>query len=512
LQRENDRVLRGGPTSMRRREYFEITKYARRFDQSTGKFVIDVAYETATEITPRTIAVSEAFGLGVDQHQKFMIYDNVELKISPKDIVYITGDSGSGKSVLLRTLMKDIQEEPSLGGVISIADIDVDPDKPLIDTVGKTVEEGLELLSRVGLNDAFLFVRRYKELSDGQRYRYRIAKLMESGAQWWILDEFAATLDRDTARIVAFNLQKLARQNGKAVLAATTHKDLFDDLAPSVHIHKRYGKEITVNYYPDEPAKECSLAKEITVREGNKRDYETLAEFHYRGHNIGVPRKIFCAMRGEELCGVVVYTYPAAATSGRRNVLGKMAFSELNRSLCNIMRVIVHPKYRTVGLGQKLIRETYFRCGTPYVETTAVMAKYNPFFEKAGLIKVQEVTPSKQALAIKDVLEKMHFNITLLGSHAYVLTKLQSLTESELRTLRQALIMNAHPRFLKEFFSHQPYGKRQLFEKAVEIAGLEKLAKLLKVTGMLLQTKVYLFWKNEPALAFMQFLNENTQN
>jgi len=170
------------------------------------------------------------------------------------------------------------------------------------------------------------------------------------------------------------------------------------------------------------------------------------------------------------------------------------------------MRVIVHPKYRTVGLGQKLIQETHFKCGTPYVETTAVMAKYNPFFERAGLIKIQEVTPSRQALAIKDLLEKMHFNTTLLGSHAYVLTKLQSLTDSELRTLRQVLIMNAHPRFLKEFFSHQPYGRRRLFQKAVEAAGLEKLAKLLKVTGMLLQTKVYLFWKNQPALSFIEFL------
>jgi len=56
------------------------------------------------------------------------------------------------------------------------------------------------------------------------------------------MDEFAATLDRDTAKIVAYNLQKLARQQGKAVLAATTHTDLLEDLTPSVHIHKRYGK------------------------------------------------------------------------------------------------------------------------------------------------------------------------------------------------------------------------------------------------------------------------------
>jgi ABC-type ATPase with predicted acetyltransferase domain len=123
---------------------------------------------------------------------------------------------------------------------INIADVErqIVQDKPLVETVGKTLEEALELLSRVGLNDAFLFLRTYDQLSDGQKYRYKIAKMIESGAQFWILDEFAATLDRDTAKIVAYNLQKLARQQGKAVLAATTHTDLFEDLNPSVHIQK----------------------------------------------------------------------------------------------------------------------------------------------------------------------------------------------------------------------------------------------------------------------------------
>jgi ABC-type ATPase with predicted acetyltransferase domain len=50
--------------------------------------------------------------------------------------------------------------------------------------LGATVEQCLELLSKVGLNDAFLFLRTYSQLSDGQKYRYRIAKLIESGKQW----------------------------------------------------------------------------------------------------------------------------------------------------------------------------------------------------------------------------------------------------------------------------------------------------------------------------------------
>jgi hypothetical protein len=116
---------------------------------------------------------------------------------------------------------------------INIADTQPELGKPLIETVGETLEEGLELLSKVGLNNAFLFLRTYEQLSDGQKYRYRIAKMIESKADFWIADEFAATLDRDTAKIVAYNLQKLARQQGKAVIAATTHGDLFEYLAPA---------------------------------------------------------------------------------------------------------------------------------------------------------------------------------------------------------------------------------------------------------------------------------------
>jgi ABC-type ATPase with predicted acetyltransferase domain len=240
------------------------------------------------------------------------------------------------------------------------------------------------------LNDAFLFLRTYGQLSDGQKYRYRLAKLLETGKDWWILDEFAATLDRDTAKIVAFNLQKIARQAGKTVIAATTHRDLFEDLNPSVHVHKRYGKEISVNYYETGPAEECSLVREMRVEEGTTDDWRQLAGFHYRSHRVAAPRKIFRLRRGEELCGVIVYCYPPSASFGRRIVLPKMSMKELNEKLSSISRVVVHPKYRTIGLGVRLVRETLPLAGTEFVEMSAVMAKYNPFAEKAGMKRIVE--------------------------------------------------------------------------------------------------------------------------
>ncbi|MEM2129614.1 MAG: ATP-binding cassette domain-containing protein [Candidatus Bathyarchaeia archaeon] len=481
----------------RKHEFFHITKYARRYDRREGKFMINISYETAApEPSERVVAVAEGFGLGLDQWQKFVIYDDVELKIGSADIVYITGDSGSGKSVLLKALEKDIRQDMGVN-CINIADIQPEPNRPLIETVGKTIDESLELLSRVGLNDAFLFLRSYEQLSDGQKYRYKIAKMIESQAQFWIMDEFAATLDRDTAKIVAYNLQKLARQQNKAVLAATTHTDLLEDLNPSVHVHKRFGKEITVNYYPNQPARECSLIKEMKIKEGTTQDWRKLSGFHYRSHEIAAPRKIFCLKRGEELCGVIVYNYPPPTCFGRRLVLPKMSMKELNEKLSIITRVVIHPKYRTISLGAKLVRETLPLAGTPYVEMPAVMAKYNPFAEKAGMWKIAEQPPPKEAQKITDVLLTLGFNTQLLGSEKYVLNKLQNLSYQGTTRIREVFIKNSHARFMKYFFPHQLFGERQAYQKEIQKASPERLAHLIKICGFLTQTKVYLFWSRE---------------
>jgi alpha-D-ribose 1-methylphosphonate 5-triphosphate synthase subunit PhnL len=136
------------------REHFKVREMRRIYNREEGKFSYNISYETSVKLTPRTLVVAEAFGLGVDEAQRFTVLDT-ELKISPTDIVYITGDSGSGKSVLLRGLRKDLGDE-----AVDLNEIAVDAEKPLIETVGESVEEGLELLSKVGLMMLFFFCSR----------------------------------------------------------------------------------------------------------------------------------------------------------------------------------------------------------------------------------------------------------------------------------------------------------------------------------------------------------------
>jgi ABC-type ATPase with predicted acetyltransferase domain len=212
-------------------------------------FIIDKRFQTRVPRSDRILEVAESFGIGLDD-KEFVIFDNLELEVKQGDVVYITGQSGSGKSTVLRELTQQMGFGPER---LNVADIDRVEllNKPLIDQIGKDTAEALNLLSIAGLNDAYLFIRKPKELSDGQRYRFKLAKIIESGAQVWVADEFLAVLDRTTAKVIAFNLQKVARKVGATLMVATTHTDMVDDLAPNLYIEKRYREKIEIVRSPE---------------------------------------------------------------------------------------------------------------------------------------------------------------------------------------------------------------------------------------------------------------------
>jgi hypothetical protein len=173
-----------------------------------------------------------------------------------------------------------------------------------------------------------------------------------------------------------------------------------------------------------------------------------------------------------------------------------MTIQEMNKQLSIINRVVIHPKYRTIGLGAKLISQTLPLTGTLYVEMVAVMAKYNPFAEKAGMRRIAEQQPTEGVLRISELLSDFGFDLQLLGSSRYVFSKIETLSPAQIGKLKELFIKNKHPRFKKEFAvsRHQPFGKTCDYVVSIQNADLPKMVKLVKLVGMLLQTKVYLFW------------------
>lgn len=201
---------------------------------------IDVRFQTRVQRSPRVLEIAEAFGIGLDD-KEFVVFDNLDLEVRQGDVVYITGQSGAGKSVLLRDLQRQMAER---GKRVANIDEIFFEDAPLIDQIGNNTNEAIRLMSVAGINDAYLYVRKPKELSDGQRYRFRLAKAIEQGAEVWAADEFMAVLDRTAAKIISYSVQKVARRVGATVLVATTHTDLVKDLCPDLVVEKRFREKL----------------------------------------------------------------------------------------------------------------------------------------------------------------------------------------------------------------------------------------------------------------------------
>jgi len=358
-------------------------------DKKDFEFTIDVRFNTKTPITPRILKVSEAFGLGVSEEKDFVIYDDFKIGFSKGDVVFVTGDSGGGKSLLL----KEIYNKLETNTTTRLEDINPKPDEIIIDSIGNTLEEGIYYLSMMGLNDAFIFLRRYKELSDGQKYRYRLAKLLATNSEIMFIDEFCANLDRTTAKVISYNLQRVIRKENKVAIVATTHTDIEEDLNPSVLVKKRFMDELELKYI-DYNKRKISFYDDVVFELGTMVDYKKLSKYHYKNTKTNFPYiKIVKAMYGRELVGIVVYSPPFLQTKGRTikydkkySRMTKPVVAEINKRFVRGSRYIISPKYRACGLGQKLASESMkYVKDKETIEIITVMGQFNPVFEKIGM-------------------------------------------------------------------------------------------------------------------------------
>lgn len=175
--------------------------------------------------------VKDHFGVS-DEGQRQVIADRLELPIQPGDVVLFVGASGSGKSSLLRAAATELADPVWIDRLLLKECL-------LAEALPTPFSESLALLSACGLGEARLLLRRPDELSEGQRYRFRLALGLAQRANWLVADEFTATLDRPLAKVVACNLRKQATRFRMGCLLATTHEDIIEDLQPDVLVRCR---------------------------------------------------------------------------------------------------------------------------------------------------------------------------------------------------------------------------------------------------------------------------------
>ena len=249
----------------------------------------------------------------------------------------------------------------------------------------------------------------------------------------------------------------------------------------------------------------CSVCKKLEIVPGTVADYQALAHYHYRDSHLGPFKAIFALkLCGTRTVGVIVYTMPIPGLE-LRNIATDNLFvgfdrstqlALINKNIRCISRVIIEPRFRSLGLASRLVRETMPKMNTPIIEAMAVMGIVNPFFERAGMKAYTAKMPVRCAQLIeafstvgiekKELIDPQEVQRNL-ERLAVVAATTDNPSPCRRRLNRQAeFIEHQIKRFL------QSYGKRRNMP-----AGLERTRYIL---SKLTERPVYYIWFN-PYLA-----------
>ena len=362
---------------------------------------VNITFQTRGRVTGRMRTAAELMGFNPED-VIMPLFENVEIEINSGDIVYVTGPSGSGKSLLLRELVKALSKSDEFMPVAASWELYklIDYKKPIIDQVGEDVYEAVKILNTVGLSDTFTWFRKYNELSDGQKMRFLLAKAIDLKAKTVVIDEFCSVLDRYTACAVAYAFQKYIRKHSLTLVVGTAHDDLITDLQPTVVIHKDWGPNINISQHQYEE-RPWSLLDRVIIEPGTIDDWHKLAFLHYRSHTVAGP-KVYRARINNWVVGVVVYVPSVIVATGARRVFRpEWYINEQFRHVRRISRIVVHPNFRNVGVAKKLLLESMPQLGVPFVEILSAMERLIPFTQKIMQISTEVASRNSERL-IKD--------------------------------------------------------------------------------------------------------------
>lgn len=365
----------------------------------------------AVRATPRVADVGLRFGVSACQGP-VTILDRTVIPFRPGGIILLTGPSGSGKSTALGEIARRFP------GGVSVGRMTFPSDLAIVDRVapGASLGEALATLTACGLGEAGLWIRPFASLSDGEKFRARLARavalMSRGGAVGPLLcDEFCSTLHRRSAKAISFNLSKLAARRNLTIVLACPHEDVIDDLQPRVIVRFHGGGRCTVEQREVRPRRAVSFRRRLRIHEGRKADYDAFAAMHYRATDeLGFVDKVFVLREGDEPLGIVVYSHGPLELA-LRNRATRGWFSRrpdrVNRSLRILRRLVIHPDLRGCGIGHELVRKTMPHIGTAYVECLAGMGEFNPVFERAGMERVGQYDVAPKARAALEALRTM---------------------------------------------------------------------------------------------------------
>ena len=159
--------------------------------------------------------------------------------------------------------------------------------KSVIDDFDKrfSIRDIAKVCSAVGFNTIPAWLRPYRVLSTGEKFRVELARTLLEGGELVVVDEFTSVVDRQVAKIGSHAVQKYVRKTGRKFVAVSCHYDIIDWLQPD-WIFEPATMTFTRRSVRRRPEIEC------IVQRVPRTAWSSFAPYHYL--TAGLPRGAVC--------------------------------------------------------------------------------------------------------------------------------------------------------------------------------------------------------------------------
>ncbi len=136
----------------------------------------------------------------------------------------IVGRSGTGKSSIAKALWPDSYiREFKYSGEDFLEDFPEDC----------SVEDITRTLGSVGFASPPDWLKRYDNLSQGEKMRADVSRALCLSQDLIVFDEWTSVVDREVAKIASYAVSKAIRRTRKKFIAVTCHYDVIDCWSPT---------------------------------------------------------------------------------------------------------------------------------------------------------------------------------------------------------------------------------------------------------------------------------------
>jgi ABC-type ATPase involved in cell division len=283
---------------------------------------IDLVVSSPLERSVRIKQLEAMFDVPPAEMLRHHWQGDLAIEDRPWNIGLLVGPSGSGKSSILSNVFGDMPRlKWKAAGVID--DFDA---KHKMDDIAK-------ICSAVGFNTIPSWMKPYKVLSNGERFRVDLARRLIELNDPIVVDEFTSVVDRQVAKIGAHAVQKYVRRNKRQFVAATCHYDVIEWLQPDWMLEPAT-MTFTWRSLQGRPDIDCTICRVPFSA------WQLFAPFHYLTADLHPMARCFVLFVG---------AYPAAFAGMLHRPHPRV------RDIMGCSRLVTLPDYQGLGLAFVLI-------------------------------------------------------------------------------------------------------------------------------------------------------------